>query len=82
MTTSRSDERIVGVIALGLIPWIGWTIRRGLRNKRLPIGRGYVERRERPAPFAVLLAFYAAAAVMAAYIGLDLLFGIKLKDLL
>jgi hypothetical protein len=82
MTTSRSDELIVGVIALGLIPWIGWTVARGLKNKRLPIGRGYVERAERTAPFVVLLTFYSAAAVMAAYIGLDLLFGVKLEDML
>jgi hypothetical protein len=82
MTISRSEDVLVGLITLALVPWIGWTVARGLRSNRLPIGRNYVDRLERPAPFALLLTLYAAAAVMAVYISLDLLFEIRLKDLL
>jgi hypothetical protein len=75
MTTSRSDV-LVGIVALAVVPWILWIIHRGLRDGRLPIGRGEVFRNERAAPFAVLLGFYALAALGMTYVGLDLIFGI------
>ena len=78
MTTFRSEDTLVGIIALGLVPWALWTLRRGSRDGRLPIGRAYVRRDERKGPFYVLLAFYAAAALLAAFIGIDLLFGLNL----
>jgi len=56
-----------------------WTISRGLREGKLPIGRAYVRRDERAAPFWVLLALYVAAAGMAVFISLDLLFGPTLR---
>ena len=79
MTTFRSEDAFVGFIAGAIVlPWIGWTLFRGLRASRLPIGRAYVERAERPAPFWFLFGLYAASAVMAAVICLDLLFGLRL----
>jgi hypothetical protein len=75
MTTFRSDEGLVGLVALGVIPWIIWTLRRGLRDQWLPIGRTYVQRAQRPGVFNALIAFYVAAALLMAVIGLDLLFG-------
>jgi hypothetical protein len=78
MTTFRSEDLLVGLIAGALVPWIGWTLSRGLNEGRLPIGRSYVRREERAAPFWVLFAFYTAAAGLAAMICLDLLFGLKL----
>ena len=81
MTISRSEDLLVGVIAaLIVLPWSVWTVVRGLRDRRLPIGRGHVRRDERAVPFWVLLAFYAAAAAMAAFIALDLLFGVHPRD--
>ena len=76
MTTFRFEDLLVGLVAAGLIPWIGWTLARGLREGRLPIGRAYVLRDERPAAFRVLFALWIAAAAMAAFIGLDLLFNL------
>jgi uncharacterized membrane protein len=73
MITSRSDDLLVGIIGLALLPWIGWTLHRGLRAGRLPIGRTYVRRDERRGAFNMLLALYAMAAVVVAYIALDLL---------
>lgn len=77
MTTFRSEEGLVGLMALGVVPWIAWTVRRGLRNGQLPIGRAYVGRDERPAVFTALLVFYTLAALLMAWIALDLLFGIN-----
>lgn len=71
------DELLVGSLCLLIVvPWIAWTIRRGFTERRLPIGRGYVEREERPGPFKALLASYVVAALMMAFIGIDLIFGI------
>jgi hypothetical protein len=71
------DERLLGALCLlVVIPWIVMTIQRGLKQGRLPIGRGYVLRGERPGPFKALLASYALALLLMAFIGLDLLFQI------
>lgn len=76
--TDRTEELIVGTLCLLVIlPWIAWTVRRGLANHRLPIGRGYVERTERPGAFRVLLSLYILASLLIAFIGLDLLFAIR-----
>jgi len=75
--TGRGEELIVGTLCLLVIlPWIAWTVRRGLANQRLPIGRGYVERAERPGAFRVLLGLYILAGATIAFMALNLLFGI------
>jgi hypothetical protein len=68
---------LVGIIGLGLIPWIVWTLRRGLRDGRLPIGRAYVRRDERRGAYNVLLGFYLIAMLIAGFIGLDLIFDLE-----
>ncbi|HZG08930.1 MAG TPA: hypothetical protein VEZ70_08120 [Allosphingosinicella sp.] len=81
MTTSRSEELLVGAMALLVVlPWIAWTVQRGLREGRLPIGRSYVLRDERRGAFNALLGLYAVFALLAVYIAFDLLLGFKLKD--
>ena len=76
--TGLTEKMGVGLVCLLVIlPWIGWTVRRGLANQRLPIGRGYVERAERPGAFRALLGFYIAAVAIIAFTALDLLFGIR-----
>ena len=82
MTTFRSENVLVGLIAATVVPWIGWTLARGIRAGRLPIGRAYVRREERQGPFNLLFGFYVVAALMAAVIALDLLFGLRFGDLL
>jgi hypothetical protein len=79
MTIFRSEDMFVGLLVLGLVPWIGWTLIRGLRDERLPIGRAYVGRDERPTAYYVLLGFWVAVALMSAMISLDLLFKIDLR---
>ena len=71
------DELLVGAVCLlVVVPWIGWTLRRGLVRRALPIGRGSVRREERPGPFGALLASYIVAVLLVTFIGVDLLFGI------
>jgi uncharacterized iron-regulated membrane protein len=76
MTTFRSEEPLVGIVALAAVGWIVWIVRRGMRDRRLPIGKSHVDRVERPAAFRVLFAFYIAAGLLMAFVGLDLLVGI------
>jgi hypothetical protein len=75
--TGSPDELLVGALCLMVVvPWIAWTIWRGVDQGRLPVGRGYVDRAERPGPFRALLASYVLAILLLAFVGLDLLFGI------
>ena len=80
MTTFRSEDVLVGLIALGAVPWIGWIILRGMRHGRLPIGRTQVLREERAGAFNALLGFYAVAALGMAVIAVDLIFGLDLRN--
>lgn len=75
----RSVDTLVGLIALLLVPWLIWTMRRGLREGRLPIARSYVHRAERPGAFHFMLALYLAILVTVTMIAADLLFGLNLR---
>jgi hypothetical protein len=71
------NDLLIVIISLGvMVPWIGWTVRRGLQSRRLPIGRGYVERDERPAPYWVLLTIYLLVALVLGFNGVKLLVGL------
>ena len=78
MTTFRSDEAFVGVVALAVVVWVGLRLRRGLRDEWLPVGRGRLSRQERPGAFRALFVVYFALALLMAFIGLDLLIGLEL----
>ena len=80
MTISRSEDLLVGIIGFGVVPWTVWIILRGLRDGRLPIGRGHVRRDERAGAFAVLLGLYGIAALLVAFISVDLLLGLDLRS--
>jgi ABC-type cobalamin transport system permease subunit len=75
MTTFRSEDMLVGLIAFAAVPWIMWILVRGRRDQRLPIGRGHVRQDERPGAYRVLLIFYVVAAALMLFISLDLLLG-------
>ncbi|TFI56628.1 hypothetical protein E2493_19280 [Sphingomonas parva] len=75
---SRGEDLIVGLIALGLVPWIAWTVRRGLRDGRLPVGRSHLLRAERPGAFSTLLFLFVAAALLMAAIAAELLLNLNL----
>ncbi len=76
-----SEDLVVGLMALGLVlPWIAWTVQRGLRNGRLPIGRAYVLRDERRGAFNSLLALYVAISALSVFIAVDLIFGLDVRS--
>ncbi len=80
MSALRSDETFVGLVALLLVPVIGWRVLRGLREGRLPIYRTYLERRDDRLKFAVLLFFHLLTLAAAAAIAADLLLDLDLKE--
>lgn len=81
MTTFRSEDIFMGLVALGLVPWTAWTIIRGLREDRLPIGRAFVSR-DRQKAFGVLLALYLLAGLLVAVMAVDLLFSLGIREAL
>lgn len=78
----RSEDLLVGAIALTLLPIIAWRIRRGLKEGRLPLYRTYVGRDEAGSRFALLLALHALSFVLVAAIAADLVFQLGLKEAL
>ena len=77
----RTEDALVGLVALALVPWIIWTMLRGLRDGRLPMARGHVVRAERTGAFNILMGLYAIMLVLVAVIALDLLLGIEIWNL-
>lgn len=77
MTTFRSEEMVVGAIALASIFWIARIIVRAGRDRRLPIGKGEIKRDERPGAFRALLSLYVVAGAAMLWVGMDLIFGVR-----
>jgi hypothetical protein len=78
----RSDDLLVGLLALALLPLIAWRVARGLREGRLPLYRTYRNRADSRARFNVLLAFHMLSLLLVALVAADLLLGFHLRDLL
>jgi hypothetical protein len=78
----RSEDLLVGAIALALLPLIALRIRRGLREGRLPLYRTYVERGEAGSKFGLLLGLHTLSFVLVALIAADLIFQLGLKEAL
>ena len=73
------EEVFVGVVALALVPLIAWRTVRGLRSGRLPLYRSYVSRDE-GGRFKLLLALHAASLLLVAFVAVDLLLGLGLRE--
>jgi len=80
MTTFRSDEMLVGIVALALVPLIVWRIRRGLREGRLPLYRTYFDRAADPPKFNLLLGLHGLSLVLITLVAADLLLGLGLRE--
>lgn len=78
----RSEDLLVGLIALALLPLIAWRIRRGLKEGRLPLYRTYVGRDEAGSRFGALLALHVLSFILVAAIAADLLFQLGFKEAL
>ena len=80
MTDLRTDETLIGILAVAATGWVIWILLRGVRDAALPFGGNRIRRTERPAAFYFLFAFYGASALMMTVVMLDLLFGIDVRD--
>jgi hypothetical protein len=82
MTISRSEDLLVGIIGLILLPLIATRVIKGLREGRLPLYRTYVRREEDRAKFAMLLGVHSLSFVIVAAMAADLLFNLGLREAL
>ena len=79
---ARTEDLLVGLVGLVLVPLIVLRIWRGLRDGRLPIYRTYVTREQGQGKFAVLLAMHALSLILIAGIAADLLFNLGIREML
>lgn len=80
--TFQGENLFVGLVALALVPLIGWRLFRGLRDGRLPVYRTYLNREDAPGKFNLLLALHALSLFLIAAISADLLFNLGLRNAL
>ncbi|HMG48003.1 MAG TPA: hypothetical protein VK614_11150 [Allosphingosinicella sp.] len=80
--SASPEEFLVGLLALALLPLIGWRIVRGLRDGRLPLYRTHVSRGESSTRFGVLLILHALSFLLIAAVSADLLFNLGLRNAL
>lgn len=77
-----SENLLVGLVALALVPMIALRLWRGLRDGRLPVYRTYVTRDKGGGRFAFLFGVHALSLVLAAAIAADLLLDLGLREAL
>lgn len=82
MTTFRSEDLLVGLIGLALLPFIANRVLKGLREGRLPLYRTYLTREEGGAKFNALLGVHAFSFILVAGITADLILGLRLREAL
>ncbi len=78
--TFQGENLLVGLIALALVPVIGWRIWRGVRYGQLPLYRTRIDRSVGAAKFNFLLALHVLVMLVIAVVAADLLFGLGLKE--
>jgi predicted small integral membrane protein len=77
---SGGGDLLVGLIALALLPLIGWRILRGFGQGRLPIYRTSLTREDSGSKFAVLMALHVLSLIVVGLVAADLLFGLGLRE--
>lgn len=75
-------DLFAGLIGLALLPLIGWRIRRGLTEGRLPLYRTCLSRDEAGSKFGLLLGLHVLSFILVAVVAADLLFQLGLKEAL
>ena len=80
MSPASTDDLLVGLIGVILLPLIAWRIVRGVRTGRLPVYRTYMTREESNAKFNALLALHALSFVLVALMAADLLFNLGFRS--
>ena len=80
MTTFRSEDVLVGLLALVLVPLIGLRIVRGLRDGRMPLYRTYIDHDAGGGRFNLVLGLHVLSLLMVALIAADLLLGLGFRE--
>jgi len=80
MSTTPPENILVGLVALALLPLVGFRIWRGVRDGRMPVYRTYHDRAESAAKFNMLLVLNALAFLLIALVAADLLLGLGLRE--
>jgi len=78
--TIQSENLIVGLIALVLLPAIGWRIWRGLKEGHLPLYKTRIDRSAGAGKFYFLLVLHVLMFLLIAVVAADLLLGLGLKE--
>ena len=77
----QGENLLVGLIALALVPVIGWRIWRGIKYGQLPLYRTRIDRGTAgAAKFNFLLGLHVLVMLLIAVIAVDLVFGLGLKE--
>ena len=78
--TSQGENLVVGLIALALLPVIGWRIWRGLKQGELPLYKTRIDRGVGAGKFNFLLGLHVLIFLLIAVVAADLLLGLGLKE--
>ena len=78
--SSNGENLLVGLLALALLPVIGWRIWRGLTQGELPLYRTRVDRGIGAGKFNFLLGLHVLIFLLIAVVAADLLLGLWLKE--
>ena len=78
--TSSGENLVVGLIALALLPVIGWRIWRGVTQGQLPLYRTRIDRSVGAGKFNFLLGLHGLVFLLIAVVAADLLLGLGLKE--
>ena len=79
MSTS-AENLLVGLIALALLPVIGWRIWRGVKQGELPLYKTRIDRSAGAGKFNFLLVLHVLIFLLIAVVAADLLLGLGLKE--
>ena len=80
MPPVRSEEFLVGLVALLLVPLIARRVLRGFRDGEMPCYRGRLGRDTGPARFNLLLALHIVSLLAVALVAADLLLGLGIRQ--
>ena len=78
--TFNGENLLVGLIALALLPAIGWRIWRGLKHGQLPLYKTRIDRSAGGGKFTFLLVLHVLIFLLIAVVAADLLLGLGLKE--
>ena len=79
--TFSGENFLVGLLALALLPVIGWRIWRGMKQGQLPLYKTRIDRAEAGvAKFNFLLGLHMLIFLLIAVVAADLLLGLGLKE--